>query len=109
MHLPEFTAEAGLYRPSRPYYSATFLVAGPGTGVGPAKVLGGICDPSGSYACGDAWDTCQYYAAATRHSGADVSNCCQWWALNCHPVSTGDGFGGGGAGKIIGLHEARPT
>jgi hypothetical protein len=108
MHLPEFTAEAGLYRPSRPYYSMTFVVAELRTNVSPAKILSGICDPSGSYSCGDAWDTCQYYAAATSHSGADVSNCCQWWVLNCHPVPPSS-FGDGGAGKIIGLPEARPT
>jgi hypothetical protein len=100
MRLPGFMAEAGLDRPTRQYNSAgTITVARPRAGVEMAIIPGG-CDPNGSYGCDAAWDTCQYYAGVTSHSGADVSGCCTWWVDNCetHPPQTGGGGGGGGGG-----------
>jgi hypothetical protein len=102
MRLPGFSAEAGLTWPSQKYSPArTFAIVGPRTGVELANIISGGCNPNatcGTYKCADVWDTCQYYAAATSHSGADVSGCCNWWVSCCesHPPSSGGGGGGNG-------------
>ena len=98
MRLPGFTAEAGLNRSSRRYNPAgIFTNAVSRTAVEMAFT----CDPNapcGMYTCATALYWCQYYAAATSHSGADVSGCCSWWVSCCefHPPSSGGGGGGNG-------------
>jgi hypothetical protein len=102
MRLPGFTAEAGVNRQRQKYNPAgTFAIAAPRAAVEMANIISGGCNsnaPCGTYNCTDVWDTCQYYAAATSHSGADVSNCCSWWVSCCefHPPSSGGGGGSNG-------------
>lgn len=105
MRLPGFTAEAGLNRPRWRYNPAgATIIAGSRTGVALASVIQGGCPPPDSpcdpmhYPCPDVWDTCQYYAGVTAHSGADVSNCCSYWVSCCEPHPPSSGGGGGSNG-----------
>jgi hypothetical protein len=100
MSLPGFSAEAGLSRLSRGYDLTATRTGRPRTGVEMAIISGG-CAPNGTYSCAEAWQTCQYYAAITSHSGADVSNCCEWYVLHCNPSVPSSGGGGGGNGGPI--------
>jgi hypothetical protein len=123
MNMPGLTAEAALYQSGRSYYRiGNDVIAGAkarvrlaailsgGTfsgGIFSGGVLSGGCDLNNpNIACRYAWDTCQYYAALTNHSGADVSNCCRYYTSYCQVVTPGGG--GSGPGLTGGVGGGNP-